>query len=60
VQQRPQRLFAIGVLLPGTVLACLGFVALVQDRQTLGQQRQDRLDRAAERATGALDREWRR
>jgi signal transduction histidine kinase len=53
-------MFALGVFLPGTVLAGLGFVALVQDRQALGQQRQDRLDRAAERAIGSLDRELRR
>jgi signal transduction histidine kinase len=58
--RRPLLLFAIAVLLPGLVLAALGFRTLAQDKRLADGQVRERLDRAAERTVAALERELRR
>ena len=51
------RRFAVTVVLPGIVLLAFGLRALEQDRRATDQQVRDRLQRAAELAARAIDRE---
>ncbi len=50
-------IFALTILLPGGLLAALGVRALIQERKAAGVEVEKRLDRAAELAGRAVERE---
>jgi len=60
--RRPLLVLLLAVVLPGVVLAMLGFRTIREERRLVDSQIRDTLDRAANRAAGDLERElasWR-